>query len=83
MQISTTPWKRVEQVALELLKAGADANCAEAEDGWTALMAACFNGRADVAKRLLDAGANVRTVDKDGWTAILYAVDSSSHSAAQ
>jgi ankyrin repeat protein len=46
-----------------LIAAGADVN-AVAEGGWTALMKACYNaelkhGFADVAKALVDAGANI------------------------
>ena len=42
----------------DALKAGADVG-AETADGWTALHFAAAQGRADVARVLLDAGANV------------------------
>lgn len=46
------------QAVLDALKAGADVG-AETADGWTGLHFAAAQGRADVARALLDAGANV------------------------
>ena len=43
---------------VEALRSGADVS-AETADGWTALHFAAAQGRADVARVLLDAGANV------------------------
>lgn len=43
-------------------------------DGKTLLMKAAKLGNDWQIKRLLDSGANVNTKDKDGWTALMYAV---------
>ena len=42
-----------------LLKAGADPTATETETHWTPLHDACLSGDAEVARLLLDAGANV------------------------
>jgi ankyrin repeat protein len=47
--------------------AGADVNSQDYH-GWTALMKAAYGGHAQIALRLLEAGADP-TKDHDGWTA--------------
>ena len=53
-----SPSERAEIVSV-LLKAGADPAATETETDWTPLHDACLSGDADVARLLLDAGANV------------------------
>ena len=53
-----SPSERAEIVSV-LLKAGADPRATETETDWTPLHDACLSGDSDVAKLLLDAGANV------------------------
>ncbi|KAJ5558705.1 SPX N-terminal [Penicillium sp. DV-2018c] len=47
----------------------ADTELAENTYGWTPLFIACVDGRLDVAKRLIAAGADVDRFDTSGWTA--------------
>lgn len=44
------------------------------ENGVTLLMKAAKSGRTKDVKRLLDSGADVKKRDKEGWTALMYAV---------
>ena len=53
-----------------LLEHGVDVNVREKEDGWTSLHEAAFNGRVEVARVLLDHGANVKLVTEGGETAL-------------
>ena len=62
----------LEQVALDLLKAGAAVDATE-EDGWTALMFAAQGGHDSCALELLKAGAAVDATDEDGYTALMFA----------
>ena len=39
-----------------------------------ALIIAPYRGHLDIVKELLDAGAEVHTQDKNGWTAMVWAV---------
>ncbi|CAG8004622.1 unnamed protein product [Penicillium salamii] len=41
--------------------------------GWTVLTVACYRGDLETTQALLDAGANVNTVDDDGWTPLHFA----------
>ncbi|HDP94966.1 MAG TPA: hypothetical protein ENN40_06365 [Candidatus Aminicenantes bacterium] len=63
----------------ELLDAGVDPNSAVDSSGFTVLMQAA---NAEVAQLLLNAGADVRRTDKDGWNALHFAATRES-SAAQ
>ena len=61
-----------EQCALDLLKAGADPNKANAK-GFVALMHACQNGHERCAHALLMANADPNKADAEGWVALMYA----------
>jgi ankyrin repeat protein len=57
-----------------LLAKGAGVNrVPDDENGWTALMAAAYNGHAEVALLLLKSGANHSILDKRGKTALALA----------
>ena len=56
-----------------LLAAGADPDLSEPDSGWTPLMTAAFFGWADIARQLLDAGAEVNATNRYGETALLQA----------
>ena len=62
----------VETVKL-LLSRGADPNAKEIEQGQTALMRAVAEKHPDVARALIDRGADVRARSKGGFTALLFA----------
>ncbi|KAJ5782937.1 SPX N-terminal [Penicillium paradoxum] len=47
----------------------ADTELAENTYGWTPLFIACVDGHLDVAKQLVEAGADVERFDTSGWTA--------------
>ena len=55
------------------LKAGADPN-EDAGGGWTALIKAIFGGHEEVARVLMEAGADLET-GPQGYTALLLAVE--------
>jgi len=59
-------------VATELLARGADPNWRSSRNGQTALFVSCIRGHDAVARALLDAGANVDVLDKEGRTALLF-----------
>ena len=64
----------LECLCAVLLKAGR-AQCVRAllEDGLNALMIAAQNGHEQVARVLLEAGANIEATEEDGWTALMLA----------
>ena len=53
-----------------ILGKGADPNVRDSNTGTTALILAAFLGRVDIAAMLLAAGADMRTVNNDGATAL-------------
>lgn len=57
-----------------LIDNGADINAASRDRGYTALMDAVWRGNYDIAKLLLDKGAAVNTVNKEGQTMLVLAV---------
>lgn len=57
-----------------LLAVGADVNAKAKNGGGTPLMTAALFGRANLAKRLLAAGADVNARNDSGWTALKIAV---------
>lgn len=64
--------KATEDVWKKLLKKGLDVDCADENDS-TKLMWAAKKGYFDLAKRLLESGANVTLQDKQGLQALDYA----------
>jgi len=63
-------------VVLSLLAAGADVNARNQIDGSTALLKAIDPGGTDLEIRaLLDHGADVNSVDNNGWTPLMVASD--------
>ncbi|MBI5203673.1 MAG: ankyrin repeat domain-containing protein [Nitrospirae bacterium] len=57
----------------ELLNKGTDVNVKVGRYGWTALMYATNEGRTDIAKLLIDKGADVNVKNESGWTALILA----------
>jgi ankyrin repeat protein len=51
-----------------LLRAGVDVK-ARCFSGWTALMRACNGGHYEIAKVLIEAGADINIKNNDGYTA--------------
>ncbi len=56
------------RIAELLLDAGADIE--KGDNGWTPLLQACLNGRADLVVCLLQRGANIKAVIEDGWNCL-------------
>lgn len=71
--IATTKDAKNQDVAKMLVQAGVDPN-ARQENGMTALMSAAFNGQHDVAKALLEKGAQVNA-EARGFNALSLAVE--------
>ena len=63
-----------DDMARLLLERHADPNLPIAEYGETVLMTAISHGRLNIAKLLLNHGANLEAKDDNGWTALTYAV---------
>jgi ankyrin repeat protein len=61
-----------EETVAEMVRAGVPMD-EHHENGWTALMQACFHGRARIAKRLIDAGAAVNHTNVSGQSALMFA----------
>jgi ankyrin repeat protein len=57
-----------------LLENGADVNYQEEYWGYTPLMLACREGITEIVKILIEKGADVNIKDKEGWTALTYAL---------
>lgn len=53
----------------ELIKSGLNIN-EQDNDGWTALIAATWNGDIESIKLLINAGADINIQTKLGWTAL-------------
>ena len=70
-----------EQVARDLLKAGAVVS-AQTNTGGTALMLAAQNGHEQVARDLLKAGASVDETEGKGWTALMFAAQNGNEQVA-
>lgn len=64
-----------------LLAAGASTEVTR-KNGQTPLLEACVNGHVECVRLLLEAGANRKTVDSDGQTAMQLAERSAKGSAA-
>jgi len=73
--LASTKSENSEKVAELLVTAGVDPN-ARQKNGMTALMSAVFNGQEDVAKELLEKGADVK-LDAAGFNALSLAVERS------
>lgn len=71
--LAKTKDAKSEDVAKMLVTAGVDPNARQA-NGMTALMSAVFNGQEDVAKALLEKGADVK-LDAAGFNALSLAVE--------
>ena len=72
MQHTTVTWNVVK---LLLEHGGGQSVNVKTKDGWTPLMAACSKGHVDVAKALLEAGADVDVVDATGKHLVQVAQD--------
>ncbi len=57
-----------------LILKGANVNVKGSKDGLTALMLAALNGHSIIVRLLMDNGANVNARDKNGYTALTYAI---------
>ncbi len=71
--VSTRKRSRIaksKQVIIGLLNAGAAIDATDREWGWTPLMFAAREGKADIVKLLLSRGAGTKLEDKDGKTAL-------------
>jgi ankyrin repeat protein len=55
------------------IRNGVDVNCVHERDDTTPLLKACENGYDEIVRILLEAGADARWKNKDGWSAILQA----------
>ena len=64
---------RIENVKL-LLAAKADVNAARVSDGWTAIFWALGEQHWKIADALLDAGADVKIANKNGFTPLIFAI---------
>ena len=62
-------------VVKELIKAGADVNVENKNDGWTTLIYAAYCGDTEMVKTLIEAKADVNKKNKDGKTALLLTDD--------
>lgn len=60
-----------------LLQAGVDLEARE--NGRTPLMVACMLGKREVAKRLVEQGANLEAKDAEGWSAAMWATACTSY----
>jgi ankyrin repeat protein len=61
----------------DLIRANANVNAEESEEGRTPLMMACDKGYIEIVKRLLDQDALIDHRDQRKKTALFYAVESS------
>jgi len=61
------------QQVMDLLKAGADPNISSGADGSTPLMIAAGEGNVKLINMLLDAGADLNAMDKNGDSVLVYA----------
>ena len=66
--VNTNDFNSVKKLAAK----GVDVNARD-EGGSTPLMRAAVNGNTDVAKLLLDHGADVNVQDRHGWSALHFA----------
>lgn len=62
------------KAVLALLSRGADVNGKSPDNGGTALMLAAMGGKREMAELLLDNGADVNAMSRDGNTALMFAV---------
>jgi ankyrin repeat protein len=65
----------LKEAAAALVEAGADVNTVDPLDGSSALIVAIANGHYDLAKDLLDHGANPTLAMKDGLTALYATIE--------
>jgi ankyrin repeat protein len=61
----------------ELIRASANVNAEEAEEGRTALMFACEKGYLEIVQRLIDSGALINHRDNRKRTPLFYAIENS------
>jgi len=59
-------------VVQQYITAGTNLDASDQDDGYTALMEATVNNCTEMARLLIDAGADVDLVDQNGWTALIY-----------
>jgi ankyrin repeat protein len=55
----------------DLLESSASPNVKRQNEGSSALMLACAKGHTEVAKALIDKGADVNAANQNGWTALM------------
>lgn len=58
-----------------LIKAGADLNVQTQKKDYTPLIIACYKNNTEIALTLIEAGADVNSIDKEGDTALVCAVE--------
>jgi ankyrin repeat protein len=80
MYAAAGPYSQTVQL---LLERGADLNIRGKEEGWTVLMFAAAEGQFDVIRVLLAHGADIKITDKDGDTALDFAVKNGHQEAAK
>ncbi len=73
MELVQAAWDRNVEKATLALNNGANPNAVVPVSGWTPLLSASWRGESQIAKALLDRGAQVNTKDPLGWTPLMVA----------
>ncbi len=80
MYASTGPFNATVEL---LIKAGAEINVTDNVEQWTAIMFAAAEGQFEVVKTLVEHGADLSMVDKDGESAYNFAVSNGHEEVAK